>query len=143
MQRSHTASCKNHTAYRKNSKSRRFLQKAKNQAIIHYSHSFVSFCLSKTWNRQKYKAHILKYMACIFYKMPYVFSDIPHAASHNPKNYKSKRISVQTKTRCKHTGLHLVFALNVPTTLLLLNCPDHNHSIGTIILFSGSCDHCT
>ena len=40
---------------------------------------------------------ILKYMACIFYKMPYVFSDIPHAASHNPKNYKSKRISVQTK----------------------------------------------
>ena len=74
-------------------------------------------------------------MACIFYKMPYVFSDIPHAASHNPKNYKSKRISVQTKTRCKHTGLHLVFALNVPTTLLLLNCPDHNHSIGTIILF--------
>ena len=29
--------------------------------------------------------------------MPYVFSDIPHAASHNPKNYKSKRISVQTK----------------------------------------------
>ena len=36
-------------------------------------------------------------MACIFYKMPYVFSDIPHAASHNPKNYKYKRISVQTK----------------------------------------------
>ena len=36
-------------------------------------------------------------MACIVYKMPYVFSDIPHAASHNPKNYKSKRISVQTK----------------------------------------------
>ena len=36
-------------------------------------------------------------MACIFYNMPYVFSDIPHAASHNPKNYKSKRIFVQTK----------------------------------------------
>ena len=47
--------------------------------------SFISYCFSKTYHRQKYKAliskykaHILKYMACIFYDKPCVFLHEPH-----------------------------------------------------------------
>ena len=34
---------------------------------------FISCYFSNTWKGKKYKALILKYMACIFYNMPYVF----------------------------------------------------------------------
>ena len=36
-------------------------------------------------------------MACIFCNKPYVFSHIPHAAFHNPKNHKPKLMLAQTK----------------------------------------------
>ena len=73
----------NHVPVSKNDNPYCFLQTSDNQPFIQFLHVFVSYCLSKDYHNEKYKALILKYKALILkYKahilkyMPYVFFHI-------------------------------------------------------------------
>ncbi|PWL81165.1 MAG: hypothetical protein DBY24_05075 [Prevotellaceae bacterium] len=74
----------NHVPVSKNDNPCCFLQTSDNQPFTQFLQVFISYCLSKDYHNEKYKAlilkykaHILKYMPCIFYDKPCVFSHIP------------------------------------------------------------------
>ena len=86
--------------------------------IITFLVSFISYCFSKTYHRQKYKAliskykaHILKYMACIFYDKPCVFSHIPKTQVFFPQIRRKRTQTFFEKSiyHCSQHTLNKVF----------------------------------
>ena len=66
----------NHVPVSKNDNPCCFLQTSDNQPFIQFLQVIVSYCLSKDYHNEKYKALILKYKAHILKYMPYVFFHI-------------------------------------------------------------------
>ena len=90
----------NHVPVSKNDNPCCFLQTSDNQPFIQFLQVFVSYCLSKDYHNEKYKAlilkykaHILKYMPCIFYDKPCVFSHIPKSTEKWPVFHPSHPLS--------------------------------------------------
>ncbi len=115
----------NHVPVSKNDNPCCFLQTSDNQPFIQFLRVFVSYCLSKDYHNEKYKAlilkykaHILKYMPCIFYDKPCVFFAHPQKYGKITRfsSLTSALLNFQKDCLATHTGT-FPHSLHLPTFL--------------------------
>ncbi len=66
-----------HSPSKKTASGHGFSQPPHVQAVTPFQETFISCCLSNTYNSEKYKAHILKQVPCILKYMACIFCDKP------------------------------------------------------------------